>query len=72
MLGLFGFEWIRNSYNPCKTSEKLEMENFVVDTVEMTESHKSENITEKIDEVWDEWGISTKVKVVVTDNAADI
>ena len=52
--------------------ETMQLLFFVLDTVEMNESHTSINLVNKITGVLKDWGINEKKLVFVSDNASDI
>ena len=52
--------------------ETMELHYFVLDTIEMNESHTSINLVNRITELLKDWGIKEKKLVFVSDNASDI
>ncbi|GFN87279.1 Zinc finger bed domain-containing protein 1 [Plakobranchus ocellatus] len=53
-------------------SNDWKMKSHVLETSRMVESHTAENIASKLTRVMEEWKISDKISVVVTDNAANV
>ena len=53
-------------------NEEMVLESFVLDTLEMRQSHTSENLLYEINTRLTDWGIKDKNLVFVSDNASDI
>ncbi|XP_067305981.1 E3 SUMO-protein ligase ZBED1-like [Pseudorasbora parva] len=56
----------------CHVIDNWQMQEFVLETCHFSAQHTSDNISEELKRIAEEWGITQKVLAVVTDNGANM